>query len=119
MVSLYCFSVVLHNKLGQDGKTKKKVHKNANSSMPHLSSNYRHTQVIYMTPPLPVCLSPGQYSVVTARKNISSASVNSGLLSLATHSHSNIEYNVSNLDCDHNCGYFPVYTNQRLSVLMM
>ena len=29
------------------------------------------------------------------------------------------KYNASKCDCDHNCGYFAVYTNQGLSVLMI
>lgn len=38
---------------------------------------------------------------------------------LVIHNCSDTEYNVSNSGCDHSCGYIPVYTNQRLSVLLI
>lgn len=38
---------------------------------------------------------------------------------LVIHNCSDTEYNLSNSDCDHSCGYIPVYTNQRLSVLLI
>lgn len=74
----------------------------------------------HRSPPcFPRHLSPGQYQCSHTSTNLVCFCLQWPLIFSKPKLFKYTEYNVSNSDRDHNCGYFPVYTNQRLSVLLV